>query len=336
MCPGGSKADGFNLDVVALTFSKPVGEGEWGAGYNATLLFGPDAVGYNNSAGSSKSDFSLKDAYVDLHAPVGNGLDFKLGTFTEILGYEVYETGNNPNYTRSYGYEIEPTALTGGLLTYQFSPVITAQAGIANTWSAGIDNRSSPPKAESFKTYMGGLTLTAPDSLGFLAGSTLSGGVINGYDAVTTQAIKTSFYVGGTFKTPIKTLSVGLAYDYMALDHNTTTDPGTGDLVPHNSGYQNAGCGLSAVAGDRETELQHPRGILLAERLSGQFRHAARGLRPDRNGPVSVVEERDQPGGIPLGPFAERSRRPTAAQCPIPAPSLKNAWLVAANVIYKF
>ena len=42
--PSGSKANGFNLDSVALTISKPVGEGEWQAGYNATLLFGPDAV----------------------------------------------------------------------------------------------------------------------------------------------------------------------------------------------------------------------------------------------------------------------------------------------------
>jgi len=98
--PGGAKADGFNLNVVALTINKPTGEGEWGAGYNATLLFGPDAVGYNNTFGSATSDFSLKDTYVSLHAPVGNGLDFKLGNFTEPLGYEVYETGNNPNYTR--------------------------------------------------------------------------------------------------------------------------------------------------------------------------------------------------------------------------------------------
>src|ERR1017187_95941 len=182
---GSTKADGFNLDLVALTISKPVGEGDWGAGYNATLLFGPDATGYNNSVGSSASDFSLKDAYVDLHAPLGNGLDLKLGTFTEILGYEVYETGNNPNYTRSYGYEIEPTAMTGGLATYQVTPAISAQAGVANTWSAGINSRSSDPqgpKAESYKTYLGALTLTAPDSLGFLSGSTLSGGVINGFD----------------------------------------------------------------------------------------------------------------------------------------------------------
>src|ERR1039457_5259723 len=63
--PGSSKADGFNLNLVALTISKPVGEGEWGAGYNATLLFGADANGYNNFPGSSGNDFSLKDTYVD-------------------------------------------------------------------------------------------------------------------------------------------------------------------------------------------------------------------------------------------------------------------------------
>src|ERR1019366_5502987 len=206
---GSSKADGFNLDVVALTLNKPPGEGDWGAGYNASLLFGPDAVGYNNSPGASKSDFSLKDAYVELRAPVGNGLDFKLGTFTEILGYEVYETGNNPNYTRSYGYEIEPTQLTGLIAAYQFSPALSANVGIANTWSAGIDNRAfapQGPKAESYKTFLGSLTLAGPDSMGFLSGSTLSGGIVNGYNATVYGggAVETSFYAGATVKTPLK------------------------------------------------------------------------------------------------------------------------------------
>ena len=93
---GASKADGFNLDLVALTISKPVGEGDWGAGYNATLLFGPDAVGYNTSPGAANGDFSLKDTYVDLHAPLGNGLDLKLGTFTEILGTRCTRPGIIP------------------------------------------------------------------------------------------------------------------------------------------------------------------------------------------------------------------------------------------------
>jgi hypothetical protein len=230
---GGAKADGFNLDVVALTLNKPTGEGEWGAGYNATLLLGPDAVGYNNTFGSSASDLSLKDAYVTLHAPVGNGLDVKLGTFTEILGYEVYETGNNPNYTRSYGYEIEPTALTGVLATYQLCSAVSVNFGIANTWSAGLNSRAFPAKAESFKTYMGSLTYTAPTNMGFLGGSTLSGGIINGYDAVN-GVIKTSWYVGGTANTPVSNLKAGFAVDYVNLAANSI---GGG---AHSSGYQGA------------------------------------------------------------------------------------------------
>jgi hypothetical protein len=334
--PGSSKTDGFNLDVVAITLSKPVGEGEWGAGYNATLLFGPDANGYNNVPGQSgSSDFSLKDTYVDLHAPLGNGLDLKLGTFTEILGYEVYETGNNPNYTRSYGYEIEPTALTGALATYQFSPAISAQAGIADTWSAGINSRSDPPKAESYKTYLGGVTLTAPDSLGFLAGSTLSGGIINGFDAGTSQAVKTSFYVGGTVKTPLKCLSVGVAYDYVALANASTIDPDTGDPVIHSSGYQNAtalyllwkatdkltfntradyfsqseylvSSGMPSKAFALTETVQYDLWKNVISRLEFRWDHSANG--------------QDAYGGTTAGS----------------APGLKNAFLVAANLIYKF
>jgi hypothetical protein len=332
---GGTKADGFNLDVVALTLNKPVGEGEWGAGYNATLLFGPDATGYNNSAGVTTSDFSLKDTYVDLHAPLGNGLDLKLGTFAEILGYEVYETGNNPNYTRSYGYEIEPFALTGALATYQVSPTLSAQAGIANTWSTGIDSRSSPPKAESYKTYLGGLVLTAPESLGFLAGSTLAGGIINGFDAGPSQAVKTSFYVGGTVKTPLECLSVGFAYDYAALANNTTIDPVTGDPILHDSGYQNASAlyllwritdklrlntradyftqsdylaspGMPSKAFALTETVQYDLWKNVISRLEFRWDHSASG--------------QDAYGGTTTGS----------------APSLKNAYLVAVNFIYKF
>jgi len=330
---GASKADGFNLDVVALTISKPVGEGEWGAGYNATLLFGPDATGYNPSYGTTGSDFSLKDAYVDLRAPLGNGLDLKLGTFAEILGYEVYETGNNPNYTRSYGYEIEPLALTGLIAAYQFSPVISAQGGVANTWSTGINTRSDPPKAESYKAYIGGVTLTAPDSLGFLAGSTLAGGVINGFDAGASQATKTSFYVGGTMKTPLKCLSVGIAYDYVALANANTLDE-NGDTVIHNSGYQNASA-LYLLWQATEKLTFNTRGeyfsqsqYLVSSGMPSQAFAVTETVQYDLwKNVISRLEFRwdhsasgqDAYGGTQSG-----------------SPSLKNAFLVAANLIYKF
>ena len=217
--------------------SKPAGAGAWSAGYNATLLFGPDAVNYNTSVvGAAGGDFSLKDAYVDLHAPLGNGLDVKLGTFTEILGYEVYETGNNPNYTRSYGYEIEPTAMTGVLAGYQLTSAVLLNAGICDAWSAGVNARSftgPSPKAESFKTYMGSVTFTCPTNFGFLSGSTLSGGTINGYDALN-LVDKTSLYIGGTLNTPIPNVKVGAAYDYVMLGPNDIGGPF------HQSGYQGA------------------------------------------------------------------------------------------------
>ncbi len=47
-----------------------------------------------------------------LRAPIGNGLDFKVGAFDTIIGYESVEAGTNPNYTHSYGFNIEPTTHT--------------------------------------------------------------------------------------------------------------------------------------------------------------------------------------------------------------------------------
>jgi hypothetical protein len=264
---------------------------------------------------------------------LGNGLDLKLGTFTEILGYEVYEAGNNPNYTRSYGYEIEPTQLTGALATYQFSPAISAQGGIADTWSAGINSRSNPPKAESFKTYMGGVTLTAPESLGFLSGSTLLGGIINGYDTVS-QGVKTSWYVGGNFKTPLKCLTVGLAYDYVNLANNLTTDPTTGLPVPHNSGYQNAASAYllwrvaEKLSLNTRAEYMSQSSYLAIPGMPSEAFALTETLQYDLwKNVISRLEFRwdhslngnEAYGGETAG-----------------APSAENAFLVAANIIYKF
>jgi len=332
--PGSSKADGFNLDVVAITLNKPVGEGEWGAGYNATLLFGPDATGFNNSAGATASDFSLKDAYVDLHAPLGNGLDLKIGTFTEILGYEVYETGNNPNYTRSYGYEIEPLAMTGILAAYQFSPVISAQAGVANTWSTGVNTRSDPPKAESYKAYMGSVTLTAPESLGFLAGSTLFGGMINGFDAGATQAAKTSIYAGATVKTPLKCLSVGLAYDYVAVGDADTFDSETG-LVIRRSGFQNASAlyllwqATDKLSFNTRADYFSQSDFLASSGMPGKAFALTETVQYNLwKNVISRLEFRWD--------HSANGQDAYGGTAPLYVPSLKNAFLVAANVIYKF
>jgi hypothetical protein len=234
---GAGKADGFNLNVVELRLDRPIDTGEqWSAGYRVDLLAGPDANAFNtHSTGfNTGSDFGIKQAYVALHTPVGNGLDFKMGVWDTIIGYEVFESGNNPNVTRSYGYTMEPTTHTGLLATYLFSECLSFNAGIANTFGPTINGRSSDfvngdnstKGAESFKTYMASFTYTVPTNCGVLAGSTLTGCIINGFNSATLNALgqkeaETSYYLGATVNTPIKNLKAGAAFDYMDV-HNTS------------------------------------------------------------------------------------------------------------------
>ena len=208
------KQDGFNLDVAKLSIERPLDEGQWSAGYKADLWFGPDANLFNtlSSTGTGLSDFGVRQAYVALRAPVGNGLDMKLGVWDTIIGYESHDAGSNPNYTRSYGYTLEPTTHTGVLATYQLLDSLGLSAGIANTMGPRINVRS--PRAESHKTYMASAAFTVPDDAGFLAGSTLYAGFVEGFGADPTED-QANFYAGATLNTPMTGVKVGAAIDYV-------------------------------------------------------------------------------------------------------------------------
>lgn len=228
-----SKADGFNLDVVQLSIAKPLDESQWAAGYKVDLWFGPDAntlaTGSPSAGdvGEENADFAIRQAYVALRVPVGNGLDFKIGVFDSILGYEGLEAGNNPNYTRSYGHSIEPQTHTGVLATYRFSDLVAASVGVANTFGPTINERAnietSYRKAESYKTYMGSIALTAPQDWGWLAGSTLYGGVVNGF-VPDDWRDQTSWYTGATIATPVTGLKAGVSYDYAGISKQPLTE----------------------------------------------------------------------------------------------------------------
>jgi hypothetical protein len=221
---GSGKADGFNLNVVQVKLEKPIEPTDaWAAGYKVDLIFGPDANALATQSSGVAADVGIKNAYVALHAPVGNGLDFKIGVWDTIIGYEVFESGNNPNFTRSYGYSMEPTTHTGVLMSYQFCDMFSASFGIADTFGPKIDERARV--AESAKAYMGSFTFTAPTNTGFLGGSSLTACVINGFNSAvgnsagTTGENETSWYVGGTLNTPVTGLKVGFAFDDLNV-HN--------------------------------------------------------------------------------------------------------------------
>jgi hypothetical protein len=225
---GPSKADGFNLNVVQLTISKALDETEWAAGYRADLWMGPDATTLATQF-SGSGDLAIRQAYVALRTPLGNGIDWKVGVFDTILGYETLESGNNPNMTRSYGFTLEPTTQTGLLATYRFTESIAVSGGIANTVGPTVNGRANPPMAESYKAYTGSIALTAPSDWGWLAGSSLYSGFLCGFDSAGTAApgevsqTRNNYYAGATVNTPVTGLKAGISFDYVHMRSGSTT-----------------------------------------------------------------------------------------------------------------
>jgi hypothetical protein len=215
---GPDKVDGFNLHAVKLVLEKPLDEGNWSAGYKADLVFGPDANYYstllNGATGVSADDFVVKQAYVALRAPVGNGLDIKLGVWDTLIGYEVFESGNNPNFSRSYGYFIEPTHHTGVLASYHVNDALSISGGVANGWGGPVNDKNL---MEDRKAYLASLTVTLPEGAGAMAGTSIYAGVVTGESTAAASGIHPdthSYYVGTTINTPLEGLSFGLAFDY--------------------------------------------------------------------------------------------------------------------------
>ena len=321
---GSGKADGFNLNVVQLKLEKPIEPTDaWAAGYKVDLIFGPDANTLNTLSTSSlgkPADFAIKQAYISLHAPIGNGLDFKLGVWDTIIGYEVFEAGNNPNYTRSYGYTMEPTTHTGVLATYQFCDAFSASVGVANTVGPTINARD--PHAESSKAYMASLTFTAPTNTGFLGGSTLTACVINGFNSGAAGAAAggdnaANWYVGGTLNTPVTGLKVGFSFD---------------DLDVHDARGETWAVGGYVAFQATEKLSFFGRGEYVRDRGAQKFFAAA----PDKFMEVTATMQYDLWKNV-MSRLELRWDHSLSGEGAWGATGTQdNAVMVAANVIYKF
>ena len=250
--PGGNiplqsgKANGFNMDVVKISIAKPEDATPWASGYQVDLLFGPDAVGWNPSAnatggqngGGTSSDFAIAQAFVTLNTPVGNGIDWKFGVWNTVIGYESFDAGSNPNYTRSWGWGVEPTEHTGVLAAYKVNDEWSFNAGVANTLSAGIDTRNNYNTSNGspwHKTLMGSVTFNAPSNWGWASGSAFYAGMVYGFAGTNpsnqqgtggSQGVnQQNYYLGATLNSPWKDVTFGAAFDYVQ-NLNGTTEPG--------------------------------------------------------------------------------------------------------------
>lgn len=222
------RQDGFNVNTVKIQLEKPIDEGTWSAGYKFETMFGPDA---NVMPGALTSGVAIKQAYAALRAPIGNGIDFKVGQFDPIVGYEVTDSYANPNFSRSLGFNnLEPFGHTGILASYQVNDIIGVSGGVANGDSGfGLNGGSLTASgfasgqvggsmrgmlAESARVYMGSVVVKAPESTGWLSGSSLYVGVVNG-DANGAKNDPTMLYVGVSLATPIQELTLGASADLL-------------------------------------------------------------------------------------------------------------------------
>jgi Putative beta-barrel porin-2, OmpL-like. bbp2 len=221
----GQPANSVNLNVVDIAIDHPQDESPWAAGYHVEFWVGPNgqALGVGND---------IRQAYIALRTPLGNGIDWKIGVFDTIVGYESTTTLNNPNYSHSYGYNMEPTTHTGVLGAYKINDIATVQAGVADTsyggsgaYTAAAGGFGGNTSGLYLPTIMGGVTLTAPDSFGWAKGATASFDVINtsGNTGQSTGSNvntgngngATTYYAGVTLPTPIAALKVGASFDYL-------------------------------------------------------------------------------------------------------------------------
>ena len=137
----------FTLDNVEISVFKPSTEKDpIGFGFTTNygeiarrLTFVPSEMTSNTRV--DNDDFTISQGFVTYKAPVGKGIDFKFGKFATWIGAELWESVDNPNYSRSLLYQnCIPFTNTGLAVSYPLLDNLTATGYLVNGWDTFADN----------------------------------------------------------------------------------------------------------------------------------------------------------------------------------------------------
>ncbi len=223
----------FTLDVVGLSFRRPLDEWLFDAGYRVDLWAGPQAsdLGTSNAA----DDVALRLAYLDFRVPLGDprhtgatrSVDLRVGAFDSLLGFESSDRALNNHYTHSWGYTIEPTIHTGLLAMYPGVDVLEngesdflLSLGVANSVDARINGA---PANTDRKTFLAGLTWLLPEQFGPGKGTALSLGYVNGRERTGTTPVQ-NLYLAASLPLPSDLWSLAFTYDARMLNGSGNDD----------------------------------------------------------------------------------------------------------------
>jgi hypothetical protein len=137
------QADKFSLNMVELAFQKAPTD-KTPVGFRLDLDFGPgtDIVHSLEPSGSSTLN-NIEQAYVTYVAPVGKGLTIDLGQFVTWMGYEVIESKDNWNYSRSILFTWAIPFYHAGLrVTYPVTDTLSVAVMGVNGWNNAVSNNA--------------------------------------------------------------------------------------------------------------------------------------------------------------------------------------------------
>ena len=163
-------ANSFRPNLAQMVFEKEAKSGGTNidrGGFRIKLNYGEDAqltsgsiVG-NVPGGSTADDFDFQEAYAQYIAPIGNGLDLRIGKMNTLIGYEVIESPLNPNFSRSWLFGFgEPFTTTGIRASYEFNDVVNFSIGGINSFTG---TQSDGNRGKSIEALLG---ITPTDWLG--------------------------------------------------------------------------------------------------------------------------------------------------------------------------
>jgi hypothetical protein len=205
-------ANSFAIHNAQLTLEKGASKDAI-AGFKVELMMGSDASITELDPLLGDGDvFDVQEAYVEILAPWGNGVNIKVGKFATLAGYEVIESKDNYNYSRSFLFTWAiPFTHTGVRATYMFSDQICVCLGFNNGWDNMIDSDDGFTQAGNGKTLELQLMVKPIDWLtgivNIYAGKEDSGTAPSG------DATRQLVDIVVTANVPNTTLTLGINYD---------------------------------------------------------------------------------------------------------------------------
>ena len=161
-----TQASSFVPQVAQFMVERPAtaGSATDRIGFRARVNFGAQSrfsrARTNYQPGTDNNELDVHELYAEYIVPVGNGLKIQFGKINTLIGLEVINSWENPNFSRSFTFGLaQAFTETGIRFTYPFASWATAAVGLVNGWDNIEDNNRG-------KTVTWNLALTPIEMFG--------------------------------------------------------------------------------------------------------------------------------------------------------------------------